>query len=100
MYATSLLSRFWQKPSQIHYGVGKLILIYLQGTKEFGIWYKTMTNSRTIDYTCSDWALSIDDMKSTLDYAFLFRYEIFSWTLINLLCPRDLVKLDFFAKTT
>ena len=42
MYATSLLSIFMQKPSQIHYGVGKRILRYLQGTKEFGIWYKTM----------------------------------------------------------
>jgi len=54
MYATSLLSRFMQKPSQIHYGVGKRILRYLQGTNEFRIWYKTMTNSRIIGYTDSD----------------------------------------------
>jgi len=55
IYATSLLSRFMQKPSQNHYGVGKRILTYLQDTKEFGIWYKTMTNSRMIDYTNNDW---------------------------------------------
>ena len=79
MYATSLLSRFMQKPSQIHYGVGKRILRYLQGTKEFGIWYKIMTNSRMIGYTDSDWAGLIDDMKSTSGYAFSLGSGIFSW---------------------
>ncbi|XP_027934022.1 uncharacterized protein LOC114189605 [Vigna unguiculata] len=79
MYATSLLSTFMQKPSQIHYGVGKRILRYLQGTKEFGIWYKTITNSRIIGYTDSDWAGSIDDMKSTSGYAFSLGSGIFSW---------------------
>ena len=79
MYATILLSRFMQKPSQIHYGVGKRILRYLQGTKEFGIWYKTMTNSRIIGYTDSDWAGSKDDMKSTSGYAFSLGSGIFSW---------------------
>jgi len=79
MYATSLLSRFVQKRVQINYGVGKRILRYLQGTKEFGIWYKTMTNSRIIGYTDSDWAGSIDDMKSTSSYAFSLGSGIFSW---------------------
>jgi len=64
MYDTSLLSRFMQKPSQIDYGVRTGILRYLQGTKEFGIWYKTMINSRMIGYTDSDWAGSIDEMRS------------------------------------
>ena len=63
MYATSLLSRFMQRPSQIHYGATKRILWYLQGTNEFGIWWKTMTNSRLIGYIGNDWAGSIDEMK-------------------------------------
>ena len=79
MFATSLLSRFMQKPSQIHYGVAKRILRYLQGTKEFGIWYKTMTNSKLIGYTDSDWAGSTDDMKSTSGYAFSLGSVFFSW---------------------
>ncbi|XP_014506436.1 uncharacterized protein LOC106766202 [Vigna radiata var. radiata] len=79
MYATSLLSRFMQKPSQIDYGVGKRILRYLQGTKEFGIWYKTMTNSRMIGYTGSDWAGSMDDMKSMSEYTFSLGSGILSW---------------------
>ncbi|XP_047149159.1 secreted RxLR effector protein 161-like, partial [Vigna umbellata] len=79
MYATSLLSRFMQYPSHIYYGVGKRILRYLQGTKEFGIWYKTMTNSRMIGYTNSDWVGSMDEMKSTSGYAFSLGSGILSW---------------------
>ena len=79
MYAVSLLSRFMQSPSQIHFGVGKRILRYLQGTKEFGIWYKTMTSSRLLGYTDSDWAGSVDDMKSTSGFAFSLGSGIFSW---------------------
>nr|KYP59937.1 hypothetical protein KK1_015383 [Cajanus cajan] len=75
----SLLLRFMQKPSQIHYGTGKRILRYLQGTREFGIWYKTMTKSRMIGYTDSDWAGSIDDMKSTSGCAFSLGSGFFSW---------------------
>ena len=38
-----------------------------------------MTNSRMIGYTDSDWARSIDDMKSTSGYAFSLGSRIFSW---------------------
>ncbi|XP_028236729.1 uncharacterized protein LOC114416049 [Glycine soja] len=79
MYATSLLSRFMQSPSQIHFGAGKRILRYLQGTKEFGIWYNTETNSELLGYTDSDWAGSTDDMKSTSGYAFSLGSRMFSW---------------------
>lgn len=64
MFATSLLSRFMQNPSQIHLGVGKRILRYLQGTKEYGIWYKSTGNPTLLGYTDSDWAGSVDDMRA------------------------------------
>ena len=80
MYATSLLSRFMQSPSQIHFGAGKRILRYLQGTKEFGIWYTTETNSELLGYTDSDWAGLVDDMKSTFGYAFSLGSGMFSWS--------------------
>ncbi|BFG16559.1 hypothetical protein CerSpe_028330 [Prunus speciosa] len=56
MYTTSLLSRFMQNPSQIHYGAAKRILRYLQGTIDYGIWYKPTTDPRLFGYTDSDWA--------------------------------------------
>ncbi|CAL8162665.1 unnamed protein product [Prunus armeniaca] len=64
-YATSLLSKFMQNPSQIHYGAAKRILRYFQGTIDYGIWYKPTTDPRLFGHTDSDWAGSMDDMKST-----------------------------------
>lgn len=63
MYATSLLSRFMTSPSQVHYGSAKRLLRYLQGTVNFGIWYKPTLVANLIGYTDSDWTGSVDDMK-------------------------------------
>ncbi|KAI5325708.1 hypothetical protein L3X38_034782 [Prunus dulcis] len=51
MYTTSLLSRFMQNRSQIHYGAAKRILRYLQGTIDYGIQYKPTTDPRLFGYT-------------------------------------------------
>ncbi|KAK4390124.1 Retrovirus-related Pol polyprotein from transposon RE2 [Sesamum angolense] len=40
MFATSVLSRFMQGPSQIHFGAAKRILRYLQGTLDYRLVYK------------------------------------------------------------
>ncbi|KAL0378046.1 UNVERIFIED_CONTAM: Retrovirus-related Pol polyprotein from transposon TNT 1-94 [Sesamum radiatum] len=77
MFATSLLSRFMQSPSQVHYGAAKRILRYLQGTKDFGIWYKSTNDAKLVGYTDSDWAGSADDMKSTSGYTFSLGSGIF-----------------------
>ena len=79
MFAASLLSRFMQEPSQVHFGAAKRVLRYLQGTMDYGIMYKFGGNLNLIGYSYSDWAGSIDDMKSTSGYAFLFGSNICSW---------------------
>ena len=79
MFAASLLSRFMQEPSQVHFGAAKSVLRYLQGTMAYGIMYKFGGDLNLIGYSDSDWAGSIDDMKSTSGYAFLFGSSICSW---------------------
>ncbi|KAK4386396.1 Retrovirus-related Pol polyprotein from transposon RE2 [Sesamum angolense] len=79
MFATSLLSRFMQSPSQVHYAAAKRILRYLRGTKDFGIWYKSTNDAKLVGYTDSDWAGSVDGMKSTSGYTFSLGSGIFSW---------------------
>ena len=79
MFAATLLSRFMQNPSQTHFGAAKRILRYLQGTLDYGIFYKAGENLNLIAYSDSDWAGSIDDMKSTSGYAFLLGTNICSW---------------------
>ena len=54
IYVTSLLSRFMQNPSQVHYGATKRVLRYLQGTENYGIWYGAMPNSKLIGYIDND----------------------------------------------
>ncbi|KAL0455831.1 UNVERIFIED_CONTAM: Retrovirus-related Pol polyprotein from transposon RE2 [Sesamum latifolium] len=68
-----------QSLSQVHYGAAKRILRYLQGTKDFGIWYKSTNDAMLVGYTDSDWAGSTDDMKSTSGYTFSLGSGIFSW---------------------
>ncbi|XP_042962347.1 secreted RxLR effector protein 161-like [Carya illinoinensis] len=79
MYATSLLSRFMQCPSQIHFGATKRVLRYIQGTKDFGIWYKPSSHSTLTGFTDSDWAGSMDDIRSTSEYCFNLGIGVFPW---------------------
>ena len=72
MFASSLLCRFMQEPRQVHFGAAKRVLCYLQGTMDYGIMYKLGGDLNLIFYFDRDWAGSIDDMKSTSGYAFLF----------------------------
>lgn len=60
MYTTSLLSRFMQSSSQIHFGVAKRILLYLRATTDYGNWYRPSATAKLIGYTDSNWAESAD----------------------------------------
>ena len=79
MYAASLLSRFMQSPSEAHFAAGKRILRYLRGTADYGIFYKSNSTEDLKGYTDSDWAGSVDDMKSTSGYTFFIGSGAISW---------------------
>ena len=70
MHAVYLISRFTETPKDSHWQAGKRILRYVNGTKGFGILYTTNNDSKLVGYTDSDWARSLDDMKSTSRYMF------------------------------
>lgn len=78
MYASSLLSRICS-PSQFHFSAVKRVLRYLQGTKDYGIYYTAMEDSKQIGYMDSEWAGCQDDMKSTSSYAFTLGSRLYSW---------------------
>ena len=81
MYAKGLLSRFMHRLSKIHLGVAKRLLRYIKGTMEYGLMFER-NESEDVELfgLCdSDWAGSMDDMKSTSEYCFSLGSGIFSW---------------------
>jgi hypothetical protein len=70
MFPASLLSKFMSSPNNIHMGVAKRVLKYIKGTANLGIWYSKTGGVKLIGYVDSDWARSVDDMKSTSGYIF------------------------------
>ena len=65
MFAASILSRFISNPSQIHLGATKRVLRYVKGTTNYGIRFERNSKLKLFGYNDSDWAGSVDDMKST-----------------------------------
>ncbi|KAM1689141.1 hypothetical protein EV2_037740 [Malus domestica] len=83
MYASCLLARFMHKPTRKHMGTAKRVLRYVQGTLDFGIEYVKGKAAVLIGYCDSDWAGSLDDMKSTSGYAFSLGSGVFSWASVK-----------------
>jgi hypothetical protein len=79
MYGVSLISRFMEVPKESHWKVGKIIMIYVNGTRDFGIMYSTSEYFKLIGYTESNCGGIIDDRKSTSRYTFHFGTCIVSW---------------------
>ncbi|KAL5724867.1 hypothetical protein ACHQM5_008077 [Ranunculus cassubicifolius] len=73
------------KPSQNHLAA-KRVLRYIKGTQDHGIWYKNtevkIQNSevKLLGFCDSDWAGSVDDMKSTSGYTFTIGSGVVSWS--------------------
>ncbi|XP_057951014.1 secreted RxLR effector protein 161-like [Malania oleifera] len=76
-FLVGILSRFSNKPLEIHWKSGMRVLKYIKGTPHFGISY-TSGNS-LIGYCDSDWARDIDSRKSVSRYCFLFGNRIILW---------------------
>ena len=70
MHGVSLISRFMDKPKEIHCKARKRILRYIAGTKNFGILYAHLDHYKLLGYTDSDWIASLDDKRSTLGHIF------------------------------
>ena len=91
MFAVSLLSRFMHCASEIHFQAAKRIVRYIKGTTNYGIRYIYCQNFKLLGYSDSDWAGSVDDMRSTTGFCFSFGSGVFSW------CSK---KQDVIAQST
>ena len=80
MHSVSVISRYMECPTEIHLLATKRILRYLQGTKEFGLFFKKGEKPDLFGFTDSDYAGDSDDQKNTSRYVFLLRTGAISWS--------------------
>ncbi|XP_057837950.2 secreted RxLR effector protein 161-like [Cryptomeria japonica] len=83
MFGVSLISRFMESPKVTHWNVGKIILKYVSGTKNYGMFYSRSNDFNLIVYTDSDCVGSIDDRKRTSGYAFHSGSGVVSWVTMK-----------------
>lgn len=80
MYVISLISRFMERPTELHLNAAKRVLRYLKGTVSFGLFYRKGGKEELIGYTDSDYAGDQDDRKSTSGYVFMLSSGAVSWS--------------------
>lgn len=80
MYAVSLLSRFMHCSNESHFRAAKRVLRYIKGTLSYGMQFTKAENLKLVGYCDSDWAGSLDDMKSTTGYAFNIGSAMICWS--------------------
>ncbi|XP_069145620.1 secreted RxLR effector protein 161-like [Solanum lycopersicum] len=80
MYVVSLISRYMESPTEIHFLAAKRFLRYLQGTKDFGLFYKKGEKSNLIGFADRDHAGDQDDKKCTFGYVFVLGTGFVSWS--------------------
>ena len=78
--SVSLISRYMENPTELHHLDAKRILRYLQGTRDFGLFYKKGEKSSMIGYIDSDYVGDQDDRKSTSSYVLMFGKSAISWS--------------------
>jgi hypothetical protein len=79
MYATNLVSRFMESPKDSHWKMAKMILRYVAGTLNFGLWYTQSDDNHLSGYTDSDFAGSLDERKKTSGHVFHLGTNLISW---------------------
>ena len=55
-FVVSMVSRFMQKPHESHWLAAKIILRYIKGSMQYGVFYSRKANVSVLGYTYSDWA--------------------------------------------
>lgn len=77
--AVGMLSRYLHCTGEEHMKAAKRVLRYVKGTMSYGLQLKKTSELSFYGYSDSDWAGSIEDMKSTSGYCFTLGSGMFSW---------------------
>nr|GEV73397.1 putative RNA-directed DNA polymerase [Tanacetum cinerariifolium] len=79
-FVVSFISRLLAKPTDIHLAAAKRVMRYIQGTLDYGVWYKKGGKGKLEIYTDSDFAGDSTDRKSTSGNVILWNEAAVSWS--------------------
>ena len=80
MHVVSLISRYMECPKEMHLLAAKRIFRYLQGTIEYGLFYKKGERSYLFGFTNSEYVGDLDNRKSMSAYVFMMGSTTVSWS--------------------
>ncbi|KAE9619631.1 putative RNA-directed DNA polymerase [Lupinus albus] len=80
MYYVILICRYMESPTEMHLLAAKRIFRYLQGTKDFGLFYRRSGKSIMSEFTENDYTGDQDDRRSTSGYVFMLDTCAISWS--------------------
>jgi hypothetical protein len=79
-YAVQQVCLHMHDPREPHLTALKRILLYLQGTPDFGLRFHRSATTELIVYTDADWAGCPDTRRSTSSYAIFLGDNLVSWS--------------------
>ncbi|XP_076928312.1 secreted RxLR effector protein 161-like [Bidens hawaiensis] len=82
-FVVSLISRYMYSLTSVHFEAAKKVLRYLQGTLDYGIWYKHGGEGLLEVYMDNDFGGNIEDRKSTSGYVVMWDGGAIAWSSKN-----------------
>ena len=73
-YDIDVISRYMQKPHEIHWNDSKRIMHYVQGTRHFGVHYVVGSPLELVGFSNYDWVGDPIEMNSTSVYVFMLSH--------------------------
>ena len=75
-----MVSQYIENPTTTtHFKAAKIILRYLKGTTDFGLYYSVSNDYKLVGYSDNDWSREMDDCKTTTSFVFYMGGTTFTW---------------------
>ena len=78
-FSVGVCARFQANPKMSHLSFVKRIIKYVSGTSDFGLFYNKESNVFLAGYFDADWAVNVDDRKSTTSGCFYVGTNLVAW---------------------
>lgn len=79
-FAVGIISRYMEKPTELHLNAAKRILRYIRGTVSYGLIYsETSANNAITGFSDSDLGGNVEDRKSTSGVVFYLNESVITW---------------------